>query len=105
MRTHPKSLLQAPSSQLQAAAKRKSDADAAAAAAAAAAGAGSSPPAADGPRGTLIVCPLSVLSNWQTQIEEHTAGNLQVRCCNPETCVYCRAAAQHSAVVPTVLSC
>jgi hypothetical protein len=27
------------------------------------------------------VCPLSVLSNWQTQIEEHTAGNLQVRVC------------------------
>jgi hypothetical protein len=24
------------------------------------------------------VCPLSVLSNWQTQLEEHTAGNLQV---------------------------
>ncbi|WIA16914.1 hypothetical protein OEZ85_013841 [Tetradesmus obliquus] len=64
-------------SQLQAAAKRKSDADAAAAAAAAA-GAGSSPPAADGPRGTLIVCPLSVLSNWQMQLEEHTAGNLKV---------------------------
>uniref|UniRef100_A0A383WDF9 Uncharacterized protein n=1 Tax=Tetradesmus obliquus TaxID=3088 RepID=A0A383WDF9_TETOB len=64
-------------SQLQAAAKRKSDADAAAAAAAAGA-AGSSPPAADGPRGTLIVCPLSVLSNWQMQLEEHTAGNLKV---------------------------
>ncbi|KAF6264805.1 SNF2 family N-terminal domain-containing protein [Scenedesmus sp. NREL 46B-D3] len=64
-------------SQLRAAAKRKSDADAAAAAAAAAGG-GDSPPAADGPRGTLVVCPLSVLSNWQTQIEEHTAGNLQV---------------------------
>ncbi|WIA37137.1 hypothetical protein OEZ86_014100 [Tetradesmus obliquus] len=64
-------------SQLQAAAKRKSDADVAAAAAAAGA-AGSSPPAADGPRGTLIVCPLSVLSNWQMQLEEHTAGNLQV---------------------------
>ncbi len=38
------------------------------------------PPSADGPRATLIVCPLSVLSNWQTQIEEHTAGNLQVTC-------------------------
>ena len=36
------------------------------------------PPTADGPRATLIVCPLSVLSNWQTQIEEHTAGNLEV---------------------------
>jgi SWI/SNF-related matrix-associated actin-dependent regulator of chromatin subfamily A3 len=35
-------------------------------------------PAADGPRGTLIVCPLSVLSNWQQQLEEHTAGNLKV---------------------------
>lgn len=33
-------------------------------------------PAAGGPRGTLIVCPLSVVSNWQMQIEEHTAGNL-----------------------------
>ncbi|KAI7841955.1 hypothetical protein COHA_004482 [Chlorella ohadii] len=38
-------------------------------------------PAAGGPRGTLIVCPLSVVSNWQMQIEEHTAGNLSV-------CVY-----------------
>lgn len=36
------------------------------------------PPAAGGPRGTLIVCPLSVLSNWQQQLEEHTAGNMQV---------------------------
>ena len=35
------------------------------------------PPAADGPRGTLIVCPLSVLSNWTMQLEEHTAGNLK----------------------------
>lgn len=35
-------------------------------------------PTAEGPRGTLIVCPLSVLSNWQQQILEHTAGNLQV---------------------------
>ena len=33
-------------------------------------------PAAGGPRGTLIVCPLSVVSNWQMQIEEHTGGNL-----------------------------
>lgn len=78
---NPYLLLKAPdtssASQLQAAAKRKSDADVAAAAAAAGA-AGSSPPAADGPRATLIVCPLSVLSNWQMQLEEHTAGNLQV---------------------------
>ena len=36
------------------------------------------PPPADGPRCTLIVCPLSVMSNWVTQFEEHTAGNLQV---------------------------
>ncbi len=36
------------------------------------------PPVVDGPTGTLIVCPLSVLSNWQTQIQEHTAGNLKV---------------------------
>ena len=35
-------------------------------------------PTAEGPGGTLIVCPLSVLSNWQQQIQEHTAGNLQV---------------------------
>ena len=35
-------------------------------------------PVAGGPRGTLIVCPLSVLSNWQQQIQEHTAGNLKV---------------------------
>ena len=35
-------------------------------------------PAVGGPRGTLIVCPLSVLSNWQQQIQEHTAGKLQV---------------------------
>ncbi len=34
-------------------------------------------PAAGGPRGTLIVCPLSVLSGWQMQLEEHTAGNLK----------------------------
>ena len=39
----------------------------------------SRPPSVDGPRATLIVCPLSVLSNWQTQLEEHTAGNLRVR--------------------------
>ncbi len=37
-----------------------------------------SPPAAGGPRGTLIVCPLSVLSNWGTQLEEHTDGSLSV---------------------------
>ena len=35
-------------------------------------------PAAEGPRGTLIVCPLSVLSNWQQQVQEHTAGSLKV---------------------------
>ncbi len=39
------------------------------------------PPSADGPRATLIVCPLSVLSNWQMQLEEHTAGNLSVHVC------------------------
>jgi hypothetical protein len=33
------------------------------------------------------VCPLSVLSNWQTQIEEHTAGNLKVGCCSMMYCV------------------
>jgi hypothetical protein len=26
----------------------------------------------------LIICPLSVLSNWEIQFEDHTAGNLQV---------------------------
>ncbi|GLC34103.1 hypothetical protein PLESTB_000837700 [Pleodorina starrii] len=36
------------------------------------------PPAAGGPRCTLIVCPVSVLSNWVMQIQEHTAGNLKV---------------------------
>ncbi|KAI8473525.1 MAG: SNF2 family N-terminal domain-containing protein [Monoraphidium minutum] len=36
------------------------------------------PPAAGGPRGTLLVAPLSVLSNWATQIEEHTAGGLEL---------------------------
>ena len=70
-------------SNLQAAAKKVQQKAAAAAAAATAAIAAAepapSPPAAAGPKGTLIVCPLSVLSNWQTQIEEHTAGNLQVR--------------------------
>lgn len=34
-------------------------------------------PAAGGPRATLVVCPLSVMSNWQMQLEEHTAGNLK----------------------------
>ena len=30
------------------------------------------PPSASGPRPTLVICPLSVLSNWTNQIEEHT---------------------------------
>ncbi len=51
---------------------------AAAAAAAATAAIGCCPPAAGGPGATLIVCPVSVLSNWATQLEEHTAGNLKV---------------------------
>lgn len=38
-----------------------------------------SPPDADGPRGTLIVCPLSVLSNWAAQAQEHTQESLTVR--------------------------
>ncbi|EFJ19536.1 hypothetical protein SELMODRAFT_110695 [Selaginella moellendorffii] len=29
-------------------------------------------PAADGPRGTLVICPLSVLSNWESQLKDHT---------------------------------
>ncbi|KAG0623190.1 hypothetical protein M758_3G155200 [Ceratodon purpureus] len=37
------------------------------------------PPRINGPRTTLIVCPLSVLSNWVTQLEEHTEpGSLSV---------------------------
>lgn len=37
------------------------------------------PPPVSGPRTTLIVCPLSVLSNWVTQLEEHTMlGSLSV---------------------------
>lgn len=27
-----------------------------------------------GPIGTLVVCPMSVLSNWETQLEEHVKG-------------------------------
>jgi SWI/SNF-related matrix-associated actin-dependent regulator of chromatin subfamily A3 len=34
------------------------------------------PPAANGPRATLIVCPLPVVSNWEMQIQEHTSGGL-----------------------------
>ncbi|CAN0403870.1 unnamed protein product, partial [Laminaria digitata] len=29
---------------------------------------------AGGPIGTLVVCPMSVLSNWETQLEEHVKG-------------------------------
>jgi hypothetical protein len=32
----------------------------------------------EGPRPTLIVAPLSVLSNWQMQFEQHTDGSFQV---------------------------
>jgi sRNA-binding protein len=32
------------------------------------------PPRADGPRGTLLVVPLSVLSNWTTQLEVRAGG-------------------------------
>lgn len=32
-----------------------------------------SPPAADGPRATLVICPTSVLANWSGQVEQHTA--------------------------------
>jgi SWI/SNF-related matrix-associated actin-dependent regulator of chromatin subfamily A3 len=38
----------------------------------------STPPDAAGPRATLVVCPLSVLSNWEQQIAEHTDGSLAV---------------------------
>jgi hypothetical protein len=33
-------------------------------------------PTADGPRATLIVCPVSVMSNWATQLAEHCSGTL-----------------------------
>ena len=36
------------------------------------------PPKVGGPRATLIVCPLSVLSNWELQIADHTDGSLRV---------------------------
>ncbi len=36
-------------------------------------------PELDGHRATLIVCPLSVLSNWVQQLEEHTDGSLKAR--------------------------
>jgi len=37
------------------------------------------PPRINGPKTTLVVCPLSVLSNWVTQLEEHTKpGSLGV---------------------------
>ncbi|KAG2423298.1 hypothetical protein HXX76_015447 [Chlamydomonas incerta] len=51
---------------------------AATAATAAASAATGELPRADGPRGTLIVCPVSVMSNWAQQLQEHTAGNLTV---------------------------
>eukprot|EP00899_Mesostigma_viride_P021906 jgi/Mesvir1/29717/Mv00949-RA.2 len=36
-------------------------------------------PAANGPKSTLVITPLTVLSNWTTQLEEHTAsGRLSV---------------------------
>ena len=41
-------------------------------------GSTSSPPSRDGPKATLIVCPVSVLSNWEQQIAEHTDGSLSV---------------------------
>ena len=39
----------------------------------------SKPPSADGPRATLILCPLSVVTGWAMQFEEHVApGTLNV---------------------------
>ncbi|GFR51517.1 hypothetical protein Agub_g13933, partial [Astrephomene gubernaculifera] len=38
----------------------------------------SAPPRPDGPRCTLVVCPVSVLGNWVQQLGEHTAGGLKV---------------------------
>jgi SNF2-related domain len=46
--------------------------------AAAAAAEPDAPPAADGPSATLIVCPVSVLSNWEAQLNEHTDGSLSM---------------------------
>ena len=37
------------------------------------------PPPASGPRATLVVCPVSVMSGWMQQLEEHTAGGMQAR--------------------------
>ncbi|XP_066266289.1 helicase-like transcription factor [Branchiostoma lanceolatum] len=34
---------------------------------------------AEGPRATLVVCPLSVLSNWIDQLEEHVHPNVDLR--------------------------
>lgn len=41
-------------------------------------GATSSAPSLSGPKTTLIVCPLSVMSNWEDQIKAHTNGSLKV---------------------------
>lgn len=41
----------------------------------------------EGPRPTLIVAPLSVLSNWQMQFEQHTDGSFQVRLLRDTGCV------------------
>ena len=53
-------------------------AEAEAARLAAAAAPPEAPPPAGSPRGTLIVCPLSVLDNWRQQLEAHTAGGLSL---------------------------
>ena len=63
------------------AAKAKADSDAVGAVivgAQDAHGTTSSVPSEFGPRTTLIVCPLSVMSNWEDQIAAHTDGSLTV---------------------------
>ena len=63
------------------AAKAKADSDAVGAVivgAQDAHGTTSSAPSEFGPRTTLIVCPLSVMSNWEDQIAAHTDGSLTV---------------------------
>lgn len=41
-------------------------------------GCGQTPPEVGGPKATLIVCPLSVMSVWQAQVERHTRGNMEI---------------------------
>ncbi|KAL4458507.1 hypothetical protein ABPG75_013372 [Micractinium tetrahymenae] len=61
-----------------------------------------SPPPEGGPKATLIVCPLSVMSNWAAQIEEHCAGNLSVCLYHgPDRDERVTALSQHDVVITT----